>query len=106
MAMAESVRAKAEEFRTRVRTRVEEIRGGGSSSEHSPILGKLGIMKGPLVSEMREKGVMATARERISKFRGGGSLLGGESSSIGEKVAVEKDTGALKVQRRAIAIEA
>jgi len=108
MAMAENVRAKAEEIRTKVRTRIEEIRGGGSSSSESPILGKLGIVKGPLtkgplVTEIREKGVVATARERIAKFRGGGGSLLGESSP--EKVAVEKDTGAIKLQRRRIAIE-
>ena len=103
MAMAESVRAKAEEFRTRIRTRVEEIRGGHSSPEN-PILGKLGIMKGPLVAEIREKGVMATARARIEKVRGGGgALLGGGTR---EEVAVEKDTGALKIQRGKVAIEA
>jgi len=98
---AENIRAKAEEFRTRVRTRIEEIRGGHSSPEN-PILGKLGIMKGPLATEIREKGLMATARARIEKVRGGGGLLG-ESSP--EKVAVEKDTGAIKLQRRRIAIE-
>jgi len=104
MPMGETVRAKAEELRTKVRTRLEEIRGG-SSSGHSPLIGKLGLAKGPLATEVREKGLMATARARIEKLRGGGGLLGG-SSSIGEKVAVEKDTGALKVQRRKIAIEA
>jgi len=102
MAMAESFRAKAEEFRTKIRTRVEEIRGGGASSEHSPLIGKLGVLKGPLALEIREKGLMATARARIEKVRGGGGLLG-ESSP--EKVAVEKDTGAIKLQRRRIAIE-
>jgi len=100
--MAESVRAKAEEVRTKIRTRIEEIRGGGSSSSESPIIGKLGIMKGPLVTEIREKGLVATARARIEKVRGGGALLGGGSP---EKVAVEKDTGAIKLQRRRIAIE-
>lgn len=99
--MAENVRAKAEELRTRVRTRIEEIRGGASSSEHSPILGKLGLVKGPLATEIREKGLMATARARIEQIRGGGGLLG-ESSP--EKVAVERDTG-VKVQRRRIAVE-
>jgi len=99
--MAENIRAKAEELRTKVRTRIEEIRGGGSSSQ-SPILEKLGIMKGPLVTEIREKGVMATARARIEKIRGGGGLLSGGSP---ERVAVEKDTGAIKLQRRRIAIE-
>jgi len=105
MPMGETVKAKAEEIRTKVRTRIEELRGGSSSLGHSPLLGKLELAKGPLVTEIREKGLMATARARIEKVRGGGGLLG-SSTSIGEKVAVEKDTGALKVQRRKIAIEA
>jgi len=99
--MAENIRAKAEELRTKARTRIEEIRGGGSSSQ-SPILEKLGIMKGPLVTEIREKGVMATARARIEKIRGGGGLLGG---SPVEKVAVEPERAGPKFQRGRIAIE-
>jgi hypothetical protein len=75
MAMAETVRARAEELRTRVRTRVEEIRGGSSSSSGG-ILGNPGVLKSPLATEIREKGVMATARARIEKIRGGGSILG------------------------------
>jgi len=102
MPMGETVRAKAEELRTKFRTRIEEIRGGGSSSGHSPLLGNLGITKGPLVAEVREKGVITTARERLSKIRGGAPILGAGAT---EKVAVEKDTGALKIQRRRIAIE-
>jgi len=104
MSMGENVRAKAEELKTKIRTRIEEMRGGGSSSSGG-LLGNPGILKGPLVAEIREKGLMATAKARVEKFRGGGGLLGG-TTSIGEKVAVEKDSGALKVQRRAIAIEA
>lgn len=100
MAMAETIRAKAEEFRTRVRTRIEEIRGGGSSS--SGILGNPGILKGPLATEIREKGLIATARARIERVRGGGGILG---SSSPEKVAVERDTG-IKFQRGRVAVEA
>jgi len=104
MAMAENVRAKAEELRTRVRTRIEEIRGGGSSHSSGGILGgSPEFLKGPLVTEIREKGLITTARARIEKVRVGGRLLGGEGSP--EKVAVEKDTGAIKLQRRRIAIE-
>jgi len=69
MPLGETVRAKAEEIRTKFRTRIEEIRGGGASSEHSPLLGNLGVAKGPLVTEVREKGLMATVRERIEKLR-------------------------------------
>jgi hypothetical protein len=103
MAMAETVRARAEELRTRVRTRIEEIRGGGSSSSGG-ILGNPGILKGPLAAEIKEKGVMATARGRIEKIRGGAPLLGGSKEEA--TVAVEKDTGALKIQRGKVAIEA
>jgi len=106
MAMAENVRAKAEEFRTKIRTRIEEIRSGGSSSEHSPLIGKLGLAKGPLVTEIKEKGVLATARARLEKIRGAGGILGHSSSEIAEKIAVEKDTGALKQYRGKLAIEA
>jgi len=105
MAMGETIRAKAEDLKTRVRTRIEEIRGGSSSSSGGILSGNPAILKGPLATEIKAKGLMATARTRLEKFRGGGGLLG-SSTSIGEKVAVEKDTGALKVQRRKIAIEA
>jgi len=88
MAMAETVRARAEELRTRVRTRVEEIRGGSSSGG---VLGNPGILKGPLATEIREKGVMATARARIEKIRGGGSILG-ESSPEGAKRGTIEET--------------
>jgi len=100
--MAETIRAKAEELRTRIRTRVEEIRGGGGSSSSGGILGgSPEILKGPLVTEIRAKGLIATARARVEKVRAGGRLLGEGSP---EKVAVERDTG-IKVQRRRIAIE-
>jgi len=100
MVSPERVRARAEEFRTKVRSRIEEIRGGGSSPEHSPILG-LELVKGPLVAEIREKGVIAAARARAEKFRAGGVLGGGAR----EEVAVEKDTGAIKFQRGRVAVE-
>jgi len=68
LAMAETVRARAEEFRTKIKTRIEEIRGGSSSS--GGILGgSPQILKGPLVMRIREKGLIATARERIEKLR-------------------------------------
>jgi len=112
MAMAESVRAKAEEFRSKIRSRVEEIRAGSSSSEHSPLLGKMGLLKGggllkgTLVTDIREKGLLTTARAKIETVRGGGGILGHSSPAIGEKVSVEKDTGALKQYRKKLAIEA
>jgi len=79
LTMAENIRAKAEELRTRVRTRIEEIRGGGSSPGHSPLLGNLVfggsspelLPKGSLISDIREKGLLATVRARIEEFRGG-----------------------------------
>jgi len=77
--MGEGLRAKAEELRTRVRTRIEEIRGGGSSPGHSPLLGNLVfggsspelLPKGSLISDIREKGLLATVRARIELFREG-----------------------------------
>jgi len=112
MSMADGVKAKAEEFRAKIRSRVEEIRTGSSSSEHSPLIGKLGLMKGgglmkgELMTGLREKGVLATVREKIEAVRGGGGILGHSSSSIAEKPTVEKDSGALKQYRKSLAIEA
>jgi len=68
--MAENIRSKVEEMRTRILSRVEEIRGGGSSPGHSPLLGNLGIMKGPLAADIREKGLIVAARERLGKLTG------------------------------------
>lgn len=105
MSMTENVRAKAEEYRTKIRTRIEELRTG-TSTGHSPLLGDMGLMKGMLATEIREKGVMTTVRDRISKIRGGGGIIGHHSSpGIGEKIAVEKDSGAIKFQRGRLAIE-
>jgi len=102
MVSPEQIRARAEELRTKIRSRIEELRGGASSPGHSPLLGgKLELAKGPLVTEIREKGVIATARARAEKFRAGGILGGGAR----EEVAVEKDTGALKFQRGRLAVE-
>jgi len=99
--MAENIRAKAEEFRTKIRTRIEEIRGGGSSSSGGLLGGNPEILKGPLVTEIRAKGLMATARTRIEKLRGGGGLL----SSPVEKVAVEPERAGPRYIRGRIAIE-
>lgn len=74
-----TVRARAEELRTRVMSRIEELRGGSSSSS-SPLL-KGEILKGPLATEIRERGLVATARARIEKVRAGGRILGGGSPS-------------------------
>jgi hypothetical protein len=77
MVSIENIRARATDIREKVRSRVEELRTGASSSSHSPILGKLEIGKNiPLAAEIKEKGVVTAARERIAKVRGGG-LLGG-----------------------------
>jgi len=113
MSYGDGFRVKAEEIRTKIRSRVEEIRTGTASSEHSPLIGKLGIMKGggflkgTLMTGLKEKGVLTTAREKIESIRGGGGILGhSSSSSIAEKVSVEKDSGALKQYRKSLAIEA
>ena len=56
--MAESVRAKAEEFRTRIRTRVEAIRGGSSGGSSPGVLSVL-EERFPKIKEIREKGILA-----------------------------------------------
>jgi len=90
MAMAENFKAKAQEWQSLIRTRVEEIRGGISSPGHSPIIGKLGILgegggifsriqtkvaefratgssggTPEVLKDIREKGLLATARTRF-----------------------------------------
>jgi len=67
MAMAETVRARAEELRARVKTRIEELRG----QQGGILMGQLGL---PIISEIRAKGLAATARERLEKLRLGGFL--------------------------------
>lgn len=73
MVVPEQIKARAEELRTKIRSRIEELRGGASSPGHSPLIGKLELAKGPLVTELREKGLLATARARFERFRGGTS---------------------------------
>jgi len=107
--MAMDIKAKAEELRTKIKSRIEEIRTGTSSPGHSPLLGKMGLMKGTLVTDLKEKGILGMARAKIETIRGAGILGGGilgSSSSIGEKPSVEKDSGALKQYRKRLAIEA
>jgi len=68
-----------EEVRTRIlggagagilsnlQVRAAELRAGRSSSP--AILGEGGILKGPLITEFREKGVLGTVMARVEKFR-------------------------------------
>jgi len=98
--MIETVKSKAEEFRNRVKTRIEEIRGGRSSG--SLLSSPADVLKGPLITELKEKGVIATAKARVAKLRAGGlaTMLASESPAI----SVEKDSG-IKFQRGRIAVE-
>ncbi len=74
MAMAETVRARFEELRTRIRTRLEELRGqSGSGAGVSPLAGQ----RLPIISEIRAKGLATIARERLEKIRAGGILTEG-----------------------------
>jgi len=119
--IASNVKAKAEDIKTRIQTRVSEMRGGsagllGNASEG--LFGRTGGILGAreaggflknvaIIQEVKTKGVMTAAKDRISKFRGGSSGLfpSSTSSPIGEKVAVEKDS-TIKSIRRRLAIEA
>jgi len=78
--MLENVRTKAEDFRSRIQTRVAELRGGGAGAKGG-LFSSPDVLKGALATEIREKGVIATARERVTKFRGGkglGSMFGSD----------------------------
>jgi len=91
--MTENLRAKAQEWQSLIRTRVEEIRTGVSSPGHSPLLGKLGVLgegggifsrvqtrlaeirgthssgSPEILTTIREKGVLGAAMARIEKVR-------------------------------------
>jgi len=109
LAMAENVKAKVEEIRTKIRSRVEEIRGagilrGGGSS--GILSGNPGFLKQlPALTEVREKGLMATARARMERFRGTPAGPAGGPIASSPRVDVSTDTG-VKVQRGKVAIEA
>lgn len=91
----EDVKAKLEEKRERVKTRIEEIKGkieerrAGGSSSSSPQL--------KMRAEIKEKGVIPAIRDRMEARRA--RRLGGPG-----EVEVEEDEG-LKFQRKTIAIE-
>ena len=76
MSLAEQVRSRVEEIRTRVRSRVEAIRGGtlGGSilrgSSGSPVLGGNILGQGlPVVKEIREKGAISVLQERFPRLK-------------------------------------
>jgi len=85
LSMVETVKARAEEIRGRVKTRITEIRGGKASEGlfSSPEILKGGALKGALATEIREKGLIAAARDRMGKLRVGkglGSMFTSETS--------------------------
>jgi len=76
MSLAEQVRSRVEEIRTRVRSRVEAIRGGtlgGSilrgSSETSVLGGNILGQGLPVVKEIREKGAISVLQERFPRLK-------------------------------------
>jgi len=121
--MIEKVQAKTEELRTKVQTRVKDMRGGSAGAGlfgESGAFGKfgggkglgLGILKTGMLADIRSRGAIPTIKERVAKLRGGSSGIFGEGGMFGEpfapiaeKPSFQKEAG-LKAQRRTIAIEA
>lgn len=99
MAMAETVRARAEELRSRVMTRLAELRGQTGGVLGGQFGGQMQILKGPLISEIRAKGVVATARERLEKLRAGGPVLGGQKAERGTVTETKPAAVALVAKR-------
>jgi len=66
--MAESIRARAEEFRTRVQAQVAQLRSGAGLTRQSPP---------EILTDIRQKGLLPTIQERAAKIRGGSSSSGG-----------------------------
>jgi len=77
MSLVEQVRSRVEEIRTRVRSRVEAIRGGGTlggsilrgSSETSVLGGNILGQGLPVVKEIREKGAISVLQERFPRLK-------------------------------------
>jgi len=68
MSMIENIRARLEEVRTSVQTRLSQLRGGGGGQLlQGGISGQL--LQGPIISEIREKGPMAVLEERFPKVK-------------------------------------
>ena len=83
MSLVEQARTRLEETRDRIKTRVESVRGGGSSSNPGlPTLkeirekGVLGVLGGSssssspeLLKEIREKGVLSVLEEKFPRVK-------------------------------------
>ena len=100
MSLVEQARTRLEETRDRIKTRVESVRGGGSSSSSNPGLptlqeirekGLLASVRGSssnpeLLKEIREKGVLSVLEDkfpRVKEIREGGGILGREGGILG-----------------------
>ncbi len=72
MSLVEQARTRLEETRTKIKTRVETVRGGGSSLGGSILGGNLlgqGIGEMPKLKEIREKGVLGVLSEKFPKVK-------------------------------------
>jgi hypothetical protein len=114
MSLAEQVRSRVEEMRTRVRSRVEAIRGGGGAVGGSILSGNLlgqARLEFPKIKEIREKGPVAVLQERfprLKEIRAGG-LLKPEKTVSTQAVETAKTSviseAAIKKESRNISIE-
>lgn len=90
----EKLRTRGQMSTQRLRERIEKFRRGGASTS------------GSLVSEIREKGLVETLRERREAWRkpAAGSPVG--QKQYKKELALESSAGQLKIQKGRAAIEA
>jgi len=69
MSMIENIRARLEEVRTSVQTRMSQLRGGGGGQLLQGGIFSGQLLQGPIISEIREKGPMAVLEERFPKVK-------------------------------------
>jgi len=68
LSMVENIRARIEELRTTLQTRLGKIRGGGGQLFEGNLLSGQ-LVKAPIISEVREKGAMAVIEERFPRVK-------------------------------------
>lgn len=106
MSLVEQARTRLEETRDRIKTRIESVRGGSSSSNAElPMLkdirekGVLGTLRGSgsspeLLSQIREKGVLGVLEDKVKEVRGEG-ILGGQGILGGGAIERIRERGIL-----------